>query len=659
VCGIAGLILLGNESLDLSKAAHRMLRALEHRGPDSSGSYVNEQDNLLLIHRRLSIQDLTDAGKQPMFSHKRRYSVVYNGELYNFRILAAELESLGHQFTGHSDTEVLLTAVEEWGLERSLERFIGMFAFALWDAREKSLYLCRDRMGEKPLYYGWVGKNFYFGSELKAIESVVPRGRLEIDQQALAGFFKYGYINAPHSIYKGIFKLMPATFLAISQNNSRNPERFSPYTEETDFSPRAYWSLLEVANAGLSNPIKQDKEAVDEVDRLLHSTVSMQMIADVNVGTFLSGGIDSSLVSAITQAESGRKIRTFTIGFNEVDYDESKYAERIANYLGTEHKTVYVNAGVALEMVPKLSTIYDEPFADSSQIPTYLVSRIARDDVTVCLSGDGGDELFAGYNRYIWSESIWKKVGPLPAPLRRLLASVMQGPKPEFWDYWYKLFALGTKKGGMGTQRMIGLKLQKLGEFITQDSLDKGYQHLLSYWDKPDQILTQDFKALDTTNRCGHPETMEFIEQALYWDQMNYLPGDNLAKVDRASMAVSLETRLPLLSHQMAELSWRIPGSIKVKAGSPKWLLKQVLYKYIPRELVDRPKMGFSVPVAHWLRNELREWGGDLLACNRVKGNGMLNHKLIDRVWREHIRGEKDHALKLWSVLMFLSWIDR
>ena len=659
MCGIAGLFSLGKEALDFTAAASRMMNALEHRGPDSSGYYVSEQDNMLLVHRRLSIQDLTEAGKQPMFSRQGRYSVVFNGEIYNFRILSAELESLGHRFTGHSDTEVLLAAVEEWGLERSLQRFIGMFAFALWDAQERILYLCRDRMGEKPLYYGWAARNFYFSSELKAIESVVPGDRLEVDQQALSDFFKNGYINAPRSIYKGIYKLMPGTYLAVSRNRAENPEQFSPYTEDTEFSPRAYWSLLEVANAGLDNPFREVGEAVEELDSLLHSTVSMQMIADVNVGTFLSGGIDSSLVSAVTQAESGSNIRTFTIGFREADYDESRYAEKIAQYLGTEHKTVYVCGRDALETVPKLGAIYDEPFADSSQIPTYLVSGIARNDVTVCLSGDGGDELFAGYNRYTWSESIWRRIGSIPGPLRHLLAAVMRAPKPEYWDYCYRLLSPRAKTGGMGAQRMVGLKLQKLAEFITQDSLEDGYQYLLSYWNRPDRLLTRDFDVPGTTNRYADLRAAEFIDQALYWDQTNYLPGDNLAKVDRASMAVSLETRLPLLSHQMAELSWRIPVSMKVKGGESKWLLKQVLYRYIPRELIERPKMGFSVPVAHWLRNELHEWAGDLLSSSRVRENGMLDYELIDQVWREHNRGSKDHALKLWAVFMFLSWQDR
>lgn len=659
MCGIAGLIVVDKIAIDLTEAASRMMGALEHRGPDSFGYHVDERESMVFVHRRLAIQDLTEAGKQPMFCGQQRYLVVFNGEIYNFKILAKKLEALGHTFSGRSDTEVLLAAIVEWGLKSALQRFIGMFAFALWDTQEKILYLCRDRLGEKPLYYGWVGNNFYFSSELKAIECVVPKSKLEIDPQALAGFFKYGYINAPKSIYKGLSKLMPGTYLAIGKNSLRDRGHFSPNTEETAFSPSPYWSLLEAANAGLKNPFKHEQEAIEEVDSVLHRTVAMQTIADVGVGTFLSGGIDSSLVSAVAQSESNRKVKTFTIGFEEAEYDESKYAERIAKHLGTDHQTVYMSAQNALEVVPKLHQIYDEPFADSSQIPTYLVSKIARKDVTVCLSGDGGDELFAGYNRYISSESIWKKTQEIPLPLRKALAAVLQQPKPEFWDRCYRLFAPKTKKNGMEAQRMVGLKLQKLSTFITQASLEEGYQYLSSYWDRPEQLLAKSDTIANTMRHYHRPETEAFIEQAMYWDQMNYLPGDNLAKVDRASMAVSLETRLPLLSHEMAELSWRIPKTMKVRNGESKWILKQVLDKYMPRDLVVRPKMGFSVPVAQWLRKELHEWASDLLVSDNLKNSGMLNHKLINKVWNQHINGDNDHSLKLWAVLMYLSWSDQ
>jgi asparagine synthase (glutamine-hydrolysing) len=417
--------------------------------------------------------------------------------------------------------------------------------------------------------------------------------------------------------------------------------------------------MLTAANEGLSNQFKSEREAIQATDSLLHKTVSMQQVADVGVGTFLSGGIDSSLVSAVAQSESSNCIKTFTIGFEEKEYDESAYAEEIAQHLGTDHKTVYVNANDALEMVPKICRIYDEPFADASQIPTLLVSEIAREDVTVCLSGDGGDELFAGYNRYNWSESIWSKVGSIPLPVRKLLALLLRQPGPEFWDVCYKLIATVCRANSMSKQRMVGLKLQKLSEFIAHADIEEAYRYLLSYWNTSECLAEIGNEPFQTSYHSHYPATDKFIEKALFWDQINYLPGDNLAKVDRASMAVSLETRLPLLSHEMVELSWRIPQAMKVKNGESKWLLKQVLYKYIPGHLVERPKMGFSVPIASWLRNELREWASDLLTSEEFKNNRVLNQEKIHKAWTEHLSGRKDHALRLWAVLMFLSWNDR
>lgn len=659
MCGIAGTLFNETPSIEYSKIVSQMLSSIQHRGPDSSGCHIDEHNRLVLVHRRLAIQDLSEAGHQPMFSKDKRYAIVFNGEIYNFRKLAEELVKSGCTFSGHSDTEVLLAAILAWGLEAALKKLTGMFAFALWDAQKKVLHLCRDRVGEKPLYYGWAGRDFYFASELKAIESVVPRRQLSIDQHALAEYFKYGYINAPHSIYKHIYKLMPGTYISITRDNVSNFTDHSPFTELAKFSPKAYWNLLTVANKGLSNQFKSEEEAIRATDDLLHKTISMQKVADVDVGTFLSGGIDSSLVSAIAQFESTKRIKTFTIGFEEKEYDESVYAEEIAHHLGTDHKTVYVNAKDALDTVPEICRIYDEPFADASQIPTLLVSKIAREEVTVCLSGDGGDELFAGYNRYNWSESIWGKIGPIPLPVRKLLALLMQQPRPEFWDVCYKLIATVRRANSKYAQRMVGLKLQKLSEFIVHASVEDAYQYLLSYWNTSECLADICTGSFQTSYHSHYPATDKFIEKALFWDQMNYLPGDNLAKVDRASMAVSLETRLPLLSHEMIELSWRIPLAMKVKNGDSKWLLKQVLFKYVPSQLVERPKMGFSVPIASWLRNELREWASDLLTSEALKDNRVLNQKQIYKTWSEHLSGRRDHALKLWAVLMFLSWNDR
>jgi len=462
VCGIAGVYFDETPSVGYSEIVSRMLGSIQHRGPDSSGFHVDENNKLALVHRRLAIQDLSQAGHQPMFSRDNRYVIIFNGEIYNFKALAEDLTHAGYKFSGHSDTEVLLAAILVWGLENALQKLTGMFAFALWDEQKKILHLCRDRVGEKPLYYGWIGKDFYFASELKAIESVVPRHMLAIDQHVLAEYFKYGYINAPYSIYKKLYKLMPGTYISITRDDLGGFVNHSPFTGRTKFSPKAYWDLLTEANKGLSDQYTSEEEAILATDNLLHKTVSMQQVADVGVGTFLSGGIDSSLVSAVAQFESSKNIKTFTIGFEEKEYDESGYAEDIAKHLGTDHKTVYVSANDALEIVPEISRVYDEPFADSSQIPTLLVSKIAREEVAVCLSGDGGDELFAGYNRYNWTDSIWKKCVFIPLPVRKLIALMLQQPKPEFWDACYKLIATARGVNSKSAQRMVGLKLQKL-----------------------------------------------------------------------------------------------------------------------------------------------------------------------------------------------------
>lgn len=654
MCGIAGLIHLDKSHMDLAAAASEMMDAIVHRGPDDGGRYIDESERLLLVHRRLAIQDLSDAGAQPMFSKHGRYAIVFNGEIYNFRELAKELESFGCHFIGHSDTEVILAAIEQWGLKEAVQKFIGMFAFALWDIQRKQLYLCRDRMGEKPLYYGWVGDNFYFSSEIKAIESIVSKDLLELEPEALTGFFKNGYINAPYSIYKNIYKLMPGTILSINRDSIRSRQNFSSHTSYSEFSPSPYWQLIDAAEAGMNNQILSDAAAAEELDSLLHNTVAMQKIADVSVGTFLSGGIDSSLVSAIAQSGSGKNIKTFTIGFDDAEYDESKYAEGISRHLGTDHTTVRMTGQDALAMVPRLSEIYDEPFADSSQIPTCLVSQVARRDVTVCLSGDGGDELFAGYNRYISSEAIWEKIARVPLPLRKVFASLLKLPPPKLWDKAYKLF---VSRGSNVSQRMIGLKLQKFCDFISHEDLDAAYQFLLSYWYASQPLLRNDRKI--TGGQFKLLDSDDFLDRVLYWDQMTYLPGDNLAKVDRASMSVSLETRLPLLSHEMVEFSWRVPRSMKVRGGDSKWLLRDVLFKYVPRELIERPKMGFSVPVANWLRNDLFEWSSDLLFSKKLNDHEYLNANVIQHAWEQHLRGERDHSLKLWSILMFLSWDDK
>lgn len=657
MCGIAGILDSGISSELLEEKGKQMMQSLFHRGPDEGGLWRSDACNLVLVHRRLSIQDLSAHGAQPMLSPSKRYCVVFNGEIYNFKDIASDLRKCGHKFTGHSDTEVLLAAIEKWGVTEAVNQFIGMFAFALWDRENKIIHLCRDRLGEKPLYYGWLGKSFYFASELKAIEKIAPKNQLEIDLEGLSGFLKNGYISAPHSIYRHIYKLIPGTVLSIPAMRDRESLQFTPWPDNSSLSPKTYWSVLNSANQGLSNLILNEDEAIEQLDSALHNSVRRQMIADVKVGTFLSGGIDSTVVSAIAQHESSKKVRTYTIGFSEKEYDESVYAEKIARHLGTEHLSMHVRPEDVLQVVPDLSSIYDEPFADSSQIPSYLVSRLAREHVSVCLSGDGGDELFAGYNRYLWTQSLWGKLAPIPKPLRQLTGKALAIPSPIFWDKLYQGLT-SFKPDSFEKQKLVGLKIQKLAGFMQQQDIFQAYDYLMSYWNDPAILMTQmPFTQLHE-RKINYPNASNFIDQAMYLDQIGYLPGDNLAKVDRASMAVSLETRLPLLSHEVVELAWRIPTSMKFKNNISKWALREVLYKYVPKEMVDRPKMGFSVPVAKWLRGELKEWAEDLLATIDTSSGSMLQKKIVQKVWAEHVSGKRDHSHRLWTILMYLSWSE-
>ncbi len=657
MCGIAGLVVSPNTSTPLEEYGNRMVAALKHRGPDSHGIWTDPKQGLLLVHDRLSIQDLSDLGHQPMWSHSRRYCIVYNGEIYNFKKLTQQLQDCGYSFSGHSDTEVLLCAIEEWGLHETVQKCVGMFAFALWDAVENTLSLCRDRLGEKPLYFGWLGQSFYFASELHAIESIAPNGKLEIDTTGLHKYLQYGYITAPHSIYRGIYKLMPGTIFTCPLQNIFDLSSFSPCADTGSNSPKTFWSVRDSANNGLDNLIQSDSQAIEELDSLLHNTIQMQSIADVGVGVFLSGGIDSSTVAAIAQSESTDKIKTFSIGFSEKEYDESEFAGKIAAHLGTDHSTITVSPSDSLEVVPQLPSIYDEPFADSSQIPTFLVSKLARENVTVCLSGDGGDELFAGYNRYISTDKVWRNLSRLPYPIRSSAGKLLGSTSPRFWDGLYKKLT-SSNQNTMEQQKLVGLKLQKLAGLMQHRDQMAAYDYLLSYWNRPDTVIAAEIKELHNCDTQGFPHTDSFINKAMYLDQVGYLQGDNLTKVDRASMAVSLETRLPLLSHEIVELSWRIPVEMKVKQNVSKWVLRQVLFKYVPRELIERPKMGFSVPVAKWLREDLREWAEGLLGLLRTGKYSILNRETILTAWNQHLSGSYDHSQRIWTILMLLSWME-
>ncbi len=643
MCGIAGFIHRSGSKDQLIAKGEKMIASLQHRGPDSGDTWFNENSGVLLGHRRLSIQDLSPSGHQPMTSSSGRYCITYNGEIYNFRELRDELSQSGFHFKGGSDTEVLLAAIENWGLKAAASKFVGMFAFALWDFEEKCLFLCRDRLGEKPLYFGWLPDAFYFASELKAIEAVVDKTNLSIDVTALGKFLQYGYISAPLSIYTGIYKLYPGTIITIGNHRESS---FSPWPEKSDYSPQTYWSAEEAYQQGSSQLINNEADALDELRNVLERNIKRQLIADVDVGVFLSGGIDSSLVTAIAQDLSHNPVRSFTIGFEAQEYDESIYAERIAKHLGTDHTTIRVSASDAKSIIPSISSIYDEPFADSSQIPAFLVAKLAKQHVTVCLSGDGGDELFAGYNRYIWANQIWNTVRHIPSLARKVGADMISLLAPA-------LAAVGQKRSQF---KNIDLKLQKLSGFLRQKTLYGGYDYLLSSW-QPSELKGM-LKGYNRTSSGFNFNTskMQFIDYVMLCDQVGYLEGDNLTKVDRASMAVGLETRLPLLSHEVQELAWRIPLDMKVRNTSSKWLLKELLASYMPRDMFERPKMGFSVPVAQWLRGDLREWGEDILASRGASVDGLIDTNKVNAIWSQHVTGKADHSSKLWAVLMVAMW---
>lgn len=630
-----------------------MIQQLVHRGPDQEGVWIDAAAGIGLGHRRLSILDLSDSGRQPMVSGSGRYVIVFNGEVYNFAELRQQLASHGAEFRGGSDTEVLLMAIDAWGVDAALEAATGMFAFALWDRQERHLILARDRLGEKPLYYGWRDGAFWFASELKAI--VAAAGTPPVDRDVLLNYLRYGYVPAPWSIYAGLYKLPPGCRLTLT--DAKRPGDFAPHAEATAQAPRRYWSVAEAVTRGRRDPLEDPAAAEQELDELLRRTVARQSVADVPVGAFLSGGIDSSTVVAVMQALAQRRVNTFTIGYAETAFDESGFAAEIARHLGTDHQELVIGPGDTLAVVPDLASIYDEPFADASQIPAYLVSRLARRHVTVCLSGDGGDELFAGYNRYFATDRLWRRLGRVPMPLRRVGGGLLGALPPAVWDRFYH-HLVGRWREPQARQRGVGLKMQKLAALLGQPSLAAAYRGLLSFWDTPGAMACGGEEPADVLAEPVPAELVQFMDRAMFWDQIGYLPGDNLAKVDRASMAVSLETRLPLLSHEVVAFSWRLPLALKYRDGQSKWLLRQVLYRYVPRRLIERPKMGFSVPVGEWLRGPLYEWGADLLAADRLRNDGFFDAAAVARVWRQHQSGEADFGNGLWTLLMFQAWQD-
>jgi asparagine synthase (glutamine-hydrolysing) len=645
MCGITGFIDLKKQSNreTLECLAKRMADSIGHRGPDSDGFWVDETTGVALGHRRLAIVDLSPTGYQPMFSASGRYIIIFNGEVYNFCDIRADLERRGHTFRGTSDTEVMLAAFEEWGVESAIAHFNGMFAFAVWDQQEHILHLVRDRLGIKPIYYGWVNDVFLFGSELKALRSH-PLFKGDINRDALALFFRYAYIPVPHSIYHGIYKQPPGTILSICVDDPLHHPQ-----------PQPFWSAREAALKGRSEQITSEQEALEELRRLLSDAVKIRMIADVPLGAFLSGGIDSSVVVALMQAQSSQPVRTFTIGFYEEAYNEAKYAKAVAEHLGTDHTELYLTAAEAMAVIPRLPVMYDEPFADSSQIPTFLVSQLARQHVTVSLSGDGGDELFAGYVRYGLGQRTWNQMRRIPRLARCMIASGLATLAPETWE---RILTRVMPLLPPGLRyRHPGIKVHKLAHILRLENNHQVYNRLVSYWESARPVVVGGTEADSLlTDQQQWTAFDDFMLAMMYLDTVTYLPDDILTKLDRASMAVSLEGRVPLLDYRVVELAWRIPLSMKLQNGRGKWLLRQLLYQYVPRTLIDRPKTGFGIPVDQWLRTDLREWAEALIAPERLNAEGFFNPEPIHEKWQQHLSGKYDWSYPLWCVLMFQSW---
>lgn len=638
MCGIVGC--WGGDA-DRSTGM-RMAWRIRSRGPDDAGALEDRTAGLVLAHRRLSILDLSPAGHQPMESPCGRYALVYNGEIYNHRDLRAELEAEGGIFDwrGHSDTETLFTALRYWGVQGALERANGMFAFALWDAVERRLFLARDRMGEKPLYYGRSGDAFLFGSELKAL-AAHPCWQGEVDREALTLYMRHNYVPTPWSIYKGIAKLPPAHYVVIGEGGRAVGE------------PQCYWDLEQVAEQGVANATGEPEALADELDALLRDAVGRRMAADVPLGTFLSGGYDSTIVAAMMQVQSERPVKTFSIGSHTETYNEAQHAKAVAKHLGTDHTELYVTPEDAMAVIPKLPTMYDEPFSDSSQIPTFLVSQLARRHVTVALSGDGGDELFSGYNRHIVGPELWRQVSTLPRWIRRVAGHSLNAVAQRDVERW-----AGRLPRRFRTQN-LGNKFEKLASAMQAPTGSAFYKDLTSHWKDPASVVLgakEPATLLDQTDK--HPKLPGLRERMMYLDMMTYLADDILTKVDRASMAVSLEARVPLLDHRLVEFAWRVPTEYKYRNGQGKWLLRQVLYRYVPQELMDRPKMGFGVPIEHWLRGPLREWAEELLDERRLREEGFFDPAPIRKMWQEHLSGKRRWHYCLWDVLMFQAWLS-
>jgi len=641
MCGIAGFLdhsreLSGHNMQSITKS---MVETLKHRGPDHQGIWIDEECGLALGHQRLSIIDLSEAGNQPMISRDSRYVISYNGEIYNASEMGNELKKTGIKFKGHADTEVLIEAFSHWGIRDTLKKLIGMFAFALWDRKKKELTLCRDRIGIKPLYWAEFGDSILFASEIKALKKH-PGWDGQINHESVSNFFLYNYIPGPKTIFKKIRKLQPGTILTVSPHKIPSIEK--------------YWSLEEVVRSSKrENLAITKKEAEEELEKLLNDSVSKRLVSDVPLGVLLSGGVDSSLVASLAQKNSERTIKTFTVGFSEDTHNEAPYSKKIAEHLQTDHNELYVNPKDVIAITPLLSSVYDEPFADSSQIPTLLISQFAKKEVTVSLSGDGGDEVFLGYNRHYWANFIWKIFGKIHKTPRKVISKIILLIPPIAWESFFRLFPKRVRPS------QIGDKLHKVGKTIDSNNADEIYEKLISVCDVKDLPI----KTTESITRNPMQDEISdllpnFIERMSYKDTMTYLPDDILTKVDRASMSTSLENRVPLLDHRIMEFVWKLPLSIRMEHGKRKILLKKILSKSIPRKLINRPKAGFGVPLDSWLRGPLKEWAEGLIDENSLQHDEFLDSQKIQTLWKQHQSKRYNHQNQLWAVLMFRSWVQ-
>lgn len=644
MCGLAGY--LSTDGIEFPAIIAAMANSLKHRGPNEEGFWANTDRSICLGHRRLPIVDLTPIGRQPMVSETGRYVIAFEGEVYNFRELKRSLERAGHKFLGRGDTEVILANLEELGVEKAVPKFIGMFSMAIWDNEKRAISLVRDRLGVKPLYYCFHKGSVLFGSELRALEAF-PGVALEVDRDALALMFRHLAIPAPYTIYRGIYKLIPGTTLTIEANKlGAIRQGFSPFPDASDVSPRRYWCAAGAARSGVSSQVRaSEDEVLSELEALIRSAVELRMHADVPMGCFLSGGVDSSLVAALMSSISSGPVKTFSIGFDVPDFDEAPFAREVARHLGATHTELYLTVSDIQGVVPRLPILYDEPFSDSSQIPTYLLSKLAKESVTVCLTGDGGDELFGGYRRYLATQERWLTLQDRPK-------AILPYKPPRRWKALPRSLRARC-------EHTSNYPMYELSGVLRLDSLADHYRDILSHCRTPHDLVIGSLPLMTgLTDPAYRIEELSPLQTMMLLDLVSYLPDDILTKVDRAGMAVALETRMPFLDHRVVEFAWRLPDGLKVKETISKYPLKRILERFIPKRLFDRPKMGFAIPLGTWLRGPLRDWANHLLDPRTIESQGFLDSSFVQRTWNEHQEGRADRSNVIWSILAFQGWLD-